>query len=133
MWSNIKRVATDTLGFLLILAGLLTGWLPGPGGIPLIVAGLGLLAINNQWAKNLLHRFEDQWKELNHKITHLSPAQSKMLDAFSIILLFAGTIILLQVDGNNKFLGIGPLVMGLTFIAINQNRFKRIAKLFKIK
>ncbi len=50
---NMKRIAVDAAGYgLIVLAGL-TGWLPGPGGIPLAIAGLGLLSINNQWAKNL--------------------------------------------------------------------------------
>lgn len=44
---------TDAAGYFLIFAGVATGWLPGPGGIPLIVAGLGLLSINNAWAKSL--------------------------------------------------------------------------------
>lgn len=50
---HTKRIATDAAGYLLILGAILTGWLPGPGGIPLAVAGLGLLSINNAWAKNL--------------------------------------------------------------------------------
>ncbi len=50
---NIKRIGIDAAGYLLIIAAGLTGWLPGPGGIPLFVAGLGLLSINNKWAKDL--------------------------------------------------------------------------------
>lgn len=50
---NGKRIATDAAGYLLIIASALTGWLPGPGGIPLLIAGLGLLSINNKWAKDL--------------------------------------------------------------------------------
>lgn len=50
---NIKRIGIDTAGYLLIIASALTGWLPGPGGIPLFIAGLGLLSINNVWAKDL--------------------------------------------------------------------------------
>jgi len=50
---NTRRIVTDTAGWFLIVAGIATGWLPGPGGIPLIVAGLGLLSINNKWAKRL--------------------------------------------------------------------------------
>jgi hypothetical protein len=50
---NAKRIAIDAAGYLLIIGGITTGWLPGPGGIPLIVAGLGLLSINNAWAKRL--------------------------------------------------------------------------------
>ncbi|MDB5169059.1 MAG: putative transrane protein [Candidatus Saccharibacteria bacterium] len=50
---HAKRIATDVLGYLLILGGVAFGWLPGPGGIPLILAGLGLLSINNEWAARL--------------------------------------------------------------------------------
>jgi len=50
---NLKRILTDAAGYELILLGIATGWLPGPGGIPLIVAGLGLLSINNAWAARL--------------------------------------------------------------------------------
>lgn len=50
---NGKRILTDAAGYLLIVAAALTGWLPGPGGIPLLIAGLGLLSINNKWAMDL--------------------------------------------------------------------------------
>jgi hypothetical protein len=50
---SLKRIGTDTAGYLLIIASVLTGWLPGPGGIPIFIAGLGLLSINNKWAKDL--------------------------------------------------------------------------------
>lgn len=50
---HAKRVAIDAAGYLLLIAALLTGWLPGPGGIPLAIAGLGLLSINNEWARRL--------------------------------------------------------------------------------
>ena len=50
---NGKRFLTDTAGYGLLLASALTGWLPGPGGIPLALAGLSLLSLNNKWAKDL--------------------------------------------------------------------------------
>lgn len=50
---HAKRVAIDAAGYLLLVAAVATGWLPGPGGIPLALAGLGLLSINNAWAKRL--------------------------------------------------------------------------------
>lgn len=50
---NAKRITIDAAGYFLILAAIAIGWLPGPGGIPLAVAGLGLLSINNLWAKKL--------------------------------------------------------------------------------
>ena len=53
MSPKFKRLGTDAAGYGLILLGVLTGWLPGPGGIPLILGGLGLLSINNAWARRL--------------------------------------------------------------------------------
>jgi hypothetical protein len=50
---HAKRIAIDAAGYLLILGAIATGWLPGPGGVPLLIAGLGLLSINNTWAKRL--------------------------------------------------------------------------------
>lgn len=48
-----RRILIDVAGYALIVLAALTGWLPGPGGIPLLIAGLGLLSINNKWAKDL--------------------------------------------------------------------------------
>lgn len=50
----VRRIVIDAAGYGLILLSILTGWLPGPGGIPLFLAGLGLLSIHNSWAKRLL-------------------------------------------------------------------------------
>ncbi|MFZ1248774.1 MAG: PGPGW domain-containing protein [Candidatus Saccharimonadales bacterium] len=50
---HTRRIATDIAGYCLLLLALLTGWLPGPGGIPLALAGLGLLSIHNKWAMDL--------------------------------------------------------------------------------
>ncbi|MBP7858086.1 hypothetical protein KA016_03410 [Candidatus Saccharibacteria bacterium] len=48
-----NRILVDTAGYLLIVASALTGWLPGPGGLPLFIGGLGLLSIHNKWARDL--------------------------------------------------------------------------------
>lgn len=51
-----KIIVLDTLGVLLIIAAGLFGWIPGPGGVPLFLAGLALLSINHPWAARLLQR-----------------------------------------------------------------------------
>ena len=48
-----NRFLVDSAGYLLLLASALTGWLPGPGGLPLFIGGLGLLSIHNKWAQDL--------------------------------------------------------------------------------
>lgn len=63
----IKRFGTDAAGYGLILLGLTLGWLPGPGGIPLVLAGLGLLSVHNHWARRiLLYIQENGMKIMNY-------------------------------------------------------------------
>jgi uncharacterized protein (TIGR02611 family) len=52
----VKRIATVVGGFALLLAGLALMVLPGPG-IPLVVAGLGLLSLEYTWARRLREWF----------------------------------------------------------------------------
>jgi membrane-bound ClpP family serine protease len=49
-----KIVVLDVLGVALMILAVLTGWLPGPGGIPLFIIGLSLLAINHEWAERYI-------------------------------------------------------------------------------
>lgn len=50
------QVAVGVLGSVLIIAAPLTGWLPGPGGIPLFLLGLAVLSSEFVWAERLRHR-----------------------------------------------------------------------------
>ena len=58
------KIAVDVLGILLIIAAGLFGWLPGPGGIPLLLAGLSLLATNHEWARKLLHSLKENGNKI---------------------------------------------------------------------
>jgi hypothetical protein len=42
--SSIRRPIVLIVGTLFIIASVLTGWLPGPGGIPLFLIGIAILA-----------------------------------------------------------------------------------------
>jgi hypothetical protein len=53
---RIYKIGVGITGSLLILLGLATGWLPGPGGIPLVLLGLAVLASEFEWAHRLLQR-----------------------------------------------------------------------------
>ncbi|HIW31018.1 MAG TPA: PGPGW domain-containing protein, partial [Candidatus Luteococcus avicola] len=44
----------------MMVAAALTGWLPGPGGIPLFLMGLAVWASEFEWAHRLLSVF-DRW------------------------------------------------------------------------
>jgi hypothetical protein len=52
---RIRRPIVIVVGFLFVIAAGLTGWLPGPGGIPLFLIGVAILATEYSWAE----RFRD--------------------------------------------------------------------------
>jgi len=122
-----KRILTDTAGYGLILAGVLTGWLPGPGGIPLVVGGLGLLSINNEWAKRL------RVFVLNHAgkaAGILFPKNPWVEWAYDILVaaLFAITV-LLEVRHASLWqmgLGVSAFFIALLIALTNRDRLKRL-------
>lgn len=50
---TIRKPVVLTAGVLFIIAAGLTGWLPGPGGIPLFLIGIAILATEFAWAKRV--------------------------------------------------------------------------------
>lgn len=52
------RIGVGILGGLLVIAGPLTGPLPGPGGIPLVLLGLAVWSSEFEWAQRLMLRFK---------------------------------------------------------------------------
>ncbi|TAH33289.1 hypothetical protein EYC58_01515 [Candidatus Saccharibacteria bacterium] len=49
----IRKPVAFILGFFFIILAGLTGWLPGPGGIPLFLIGIAILATEFTWAKKI--------------------------------------------------------------------------------
>ena len=60
---RIYRVAVGFAGLLLICLGLVTGPLPGPGGIPLVLLGLAIWSSEFEWAYRLRQRFKAEIKK----------------------------------------------------------------------
>jgi hypothetical protein len=80
----IYRIGVGVVGGLLIVAAPLTGWLPGPGGIPLFIAGLAVLASEFEWAQRLLLKVKDWVKAL----TSWTGKQPAWLKALGTVVLF---------------------------------------------
>lgn len=119
----------DTIGILFIIAALLTGWLPGPGGIPLFLIGLSLLAINHTWAQ----RYIDIVKKYAHKIGEVVFIENRSLqllyDLMAPIVVALGTLLLYK---HTKIwmipLGIFLIFFGLTFFLGNRERWTKLKK-----
>jgi hypothetical protein len=124
---NLKRILTDAAGYLLILAGILTGWLPGPGGIPLVVAGLGVLSINNIWAQRLREFVLTHAGKAAEILFPKNPWFEWGWDILAL-LLFCLTI-LLEVRHASVWqqgLGLSALFIALLIALTNRERLKRI-------
>ncbi|MFZ1458864.1 MAG: PGPGW domain-containing protein [Candidatus Saccharimonadales bacterium] len=48
--SSVRRPITLIIGFTLLLTSAAIGWLPGPGGIPVFLLGIFVLASEFKWA-----------------------------------------------------------------------------------
>ena len=89
-----KRIGFDVAGYTLMIVGLAFGWVPGPGGRPLILGGLGLLAVHNHWAKRLLIFAKEQGDKLVYVLFPNNKIIQALHDLLVIILLVIGIAIL---------------------------------------
>lgn len=127
-----QRIAIDVAGFGLMIISPLLGWLPGPGGIPLFLAGLGLVSLNHEWAENLLRNFEWRRQELTAKYLMTSARVSHTVDAVCILIVAGGIYLAAtQEQFLYKAVGLGSVTLCLIVLISNQRRFERIVAKFK--
>jgi uncharacterized protein (TIGR02611 family) len=78
---RVYRVVVGLVGLLLIVLGLVTGPIPGPGGIPLVLLGIAVWASEFAWAHRLmqvfkaqLHRYQtwSRWQQAGFWVVFLS-------------------------------------------------------------
>ncbi len=127
MKKHFRRYLTDFVGILLLIGALLLGWIPGPGGIPLLLAGLGLLAINNKWAENILIKLRDKGEDLAKIIFPTNGKIQIIHDFMSVLLATLGMY--LVIDKPNKilmYLGFPLIILGITEFLFNRNRIYKI-------
>ena len=63
---TIRWVIVATIGGTLVVLGLIFLVLPGPG-LPLIIAGLAVLASEFAWAQIMLHRIKEKSQQVAQK------------------------------------------------------------------
>ena len=51
--SKVRKLFVLITGLIFIIAAGATGWLPGPGGIPLFLIGIAILATEFIWAERI--------------------------------------------------------------------------------
>lgn len=130
--SFVKRVAIDIAGFGLMVASLLLSPLPGPGGIPLFLAGLGILALNYDWAENLLKNFEKKRLKLVEKYLVTNKKVSRAIDIACLGIIVAAIFLFVHQDHIIfKILSIASGSISLFVIVSNQKRLDRLFARFQ--
>lgn len=122
-----RKIAIDTIGILLIIAALLFGWLPGPGGTPLLLGGLGLLATNHEWARKLLHTLKEKGVQIMDMVFRDHPLIAAAFDILAVTLLVLAGLFFGQATGN-IMRGLATALLFLAFGLFLGNR-KRIYSL----
>lgn len=127
-----KVILTDTLGVMLIILSPLLGWLPGPGGIPMFFAGLGLLSINHEWARRLLEYLKTEGAKVISKIFSENPIAKAIYDVVSAALIVIG-IYLINTYTRNLTLSLAVfcLATGLALFLGNRHRLQNLIKRYK--
>lgn len=127
-----KRFGTDIAGYLCLILVLPIGALPGPGGIPLLVAGLGLLSVHNAWAKSLL----DYVKKHSSSLRNIFFPHRKNIelswDIFAVCMFISAFIVSIFIDfWFFKALGTAMGAVSTTIFMFNRARLERLQKRFK--
>lgn len=65
MQKRLKKTALSILGSFVLIAGILMIPYPGPGWL-VVFAGLGILATEYDWARNLLHYAKSKYDSWEH-------------------------------------------------------------------
>jgi hypothetical protein len=130
---KLKRVAADVLGIFLVVGAGLTGWLPGPGGLPLLILGLSLLATNHEWARRLLITVQKHGVKLSHKLFSNNPWVRWGIDIASVALIAIAVVVLSQVTrSRTKTAAISLIIVALLLLLANRERIKTLRqKIFK--
>jgi hypothetical protein len=129
MNSGLKRIGIDIGGYGLILLGIATGWLPGPGGVPLILAGLALLSLNNEWARRLRDWLLRNGGEF---LTYLFPKNKTvqiMYDLLAVVILIIVAFLVANRAAVWQIgLASGLFLFVLTIVGMNRDRLGRLKR-----
>lgn len=119
----------DAIGVLFMIAAILTGWLPGPGGIPLFIVGLSLFAINHEWAERYIDMLKKYADRLGDLIFIETPRWQLLYDIIAPLAIGGGVLLLLNQSALWMLsLGIFFIGLGITLFLGNRHRYRETKK-----
>lgn len=128
-----KVLATDTLGVLLLLLVPIVGPLPGPGGIPLLIAGFGLLAVNHDWADGAVEYVKKHSESLRNVVFPDINWVKWTWDLTALLLLAGGTWLNFVAADNLLLKGLSIAIMAssTTLFMLNRDRISWLDKFLR--
>jgi uncharacterized protein (TIGR02611 family) len=81
--SKAYRIAFMILAFVIVLGGLALVPLPGPGWA-IVFVGLGMLALEFEWAEKLMEKILNRLQQAQEKAKNASPAQKALMTALTV-------------------------------------------------
>lgn len=125
----IKVILTDMAGVGCLMLVPFLGPLPGPGGIPLIVAGLGLLAANHDWADDAIVYVKKRSSSLRKIVFPDITWVKWSWDLFSLSLISFGTWLNIVAEHwLLKGMSIGIMASASTIFMLNRDRLDWLDK-----
>ena len=126
MSGRFKRYGLNFLGVLLVGVGFVVAPIPGPGGTPLILAGLTILAINNPWAERWRDYLIEQHQSVARVIFRPDPKIRFLWDLIGAIIFAGGVTILNQSEALLVLVGGSTMVsLALLIWLTNHDRAAR--------
>lgn len=124
-----KIIVLDTIGVVFMIAAILTGWLPGPGGIPLFIVGLSLFAINHDWAERYIDILKKYADRLGDLIFIETAKWQLFYDVVAPIALASGVLLIINRQAL-WMLSLGIFLIGLavTLFLGNRHRYRETKK-----
>lgn len=129
-----KIILFDTLAVICFIGVILFGWIPGPGGIPLFLLGLGLLAVNHDWAERWLETAKHHGVSFKQWLFPNTPWVRLAYDLGALLLMSLG-VVLIYLYENRLIEGAAVIMIcfSLFVFLVNRDRFDSFANLFKKK
>ncbi len=132
--NKLIHILVDVLGVVIIISSPLIGWLPGPGGIFVFLAGLSLLATNHEWARRWLHRLRDKSANIFELVFTDNKVVRNLLDLAMVVFLWLSWLLwTTQTNAVFKSLAISCLFLAIIILWQNRTRGQRLSRLVKIK
>ncbi len=126
---KLKRFLIDIAGYGLILLGIISAPIPGPGGIPLVLAGLWLLSIHNAWAQRLRERMLKHGGSFAEKLFPPNKYIQMLYDLLVVVLLgLVAALITFHAAIWQISLAVGLFFLALTVAGMNRDRAVRLRK-----